>query len=519
MTWSKETSQENETAKIRWELPQYTRGVGLDIGCGAWKGFPHFIGVDNGHHETYGQQIKPDIKMDGSKLTIFASQSLDFIYSSHLLEHFPYEQVPEVLKEWWRTIKIGGHLCLYLPSEDLYPKVGEYGANGDHKWNVNEDKVIEAMPGHWDLLRSEKRGEADEYSIFLVFKRLSKGREFSYRNPKPKKTCGLCRYGAFGDNLMASSVLAGLKQQGYHITMYASPPGVEAILHDPNVDKFYLQDRDQVPNFALGDFWANEKKKYDKWVNLSETMEGTFLALPGRTPYEWRPDIRHKHMNVNYLEHQHLIAGVPHNPQVRFYATPEEKEWAKRERSKMGSHAVVWSLAGSSTHKTHACLDQIIARLMISYPKLHVVLVGGPEATILEAGWENEPRVHRTCGKWSIRNTLAFLDQADLVVGPETGVLNAASHLSIPKLVFLSHSTVENLTRDWTNTISLSSKHTVCPGRGNNEAPACHQLHYGWVNCKKTEKGVAQCQDDISNEEVWENIQKLIEVDEQEEAA
>ena len=48
MTWSLENSKLDEAAKIRWELVPYMAGRALDLGCGAFKVFPHFIGVDSG---------------------------------------------------------------------------------------------------------------------------------------------------------------------------------------------------------------------------------------------------------------------------------------------------------------------------------------------------------------------------------------------------------------------------------------------------------------------------------------
>jgi ADP-heptose:LPS heptosyltransferase len=94
-------------------------------------------------------------------------------------------------------------------------------------------------------------------------------------------------------------------------------------------------------------------------------------------------------------------------------------------------------------------------------------------------------------------------------MGPETGLLNAAAQMKTPKVVFLSHSTHENLTRDWTNVHPIWSGNTVCPGRGNNEAPACHQLHYSWEHCKQADDhkgertGIAQCMFDMDIGEVY----------------
>ena len=542
MTWRVTDPQCNESAKIKWEIVEYTRGIGLDIGCGIQKLYPHWTGVDNKADERlFGHPINPDITVDtAERLPRFATESHDFCFSSHLLEHIEPERVTGALKEWMRIIKPKGYLILYLPDEDEYPKHGksgcqhdwpiskakgsgyivpkepctlcgeENGANLDHKWNVNYDRVIQYMrgAGGWDLIDFQKRNEDREYSLYFVFKKTNSGQHESWKNkpPKPEKTCGVVRYGAFGDLLQASSVFAGLKAQGYHVTLYTSPPGDEVVKHDPNIDAFYYQDKDQVPNHLLGEYWAYHKKKYDKWVNLSESVEGTFLALPGRTLHNWSPKLRHSMMNRNYLEIQHELAGVPHVPRVKFFPTEEEKVWAKKQRAKMGDFLIGWPLAGSSVHKTWGGLDSIIASVMLDFPNVHFALLGGPAAKILEQGWENEKRVHRTSGQWSIRQSIAFMSQVDMAIGPETGLMNAASEFDYPKVVFLSHSTHENLTRDWNNVYPLASEHTVCPGRGDNEAPACHQLHYTWEHCKKSENSIAQCQEDISVEDTYKVI-------------
>lgn len=335
---------------------------------------------------------------------------------------------------------------------------------------------------------------------------------FSWKNPKPEKTALVVRYGAFGDVAMASSVIAGLKQQGFHITVHCSLPGSDVLTHDPHIDEMILFGVDQVPNGDLGSFWTYQTKRYDRFVNLSESVEGTFLAIPGRALYSVTPAARHAVMNHNYLEYQHALAGVPHKPQVKFYATPEEKEWAHRTRTRMGDGPVaMWSLAGSSVHKTWPGMDPIIASFML-HTDVKVVLVGGHDGVILEAGWEKEPRVTLTCGKWSIRQSLAFALECDLIIGPETGVLNAMCCEPMPKICFLSHSTVENLTRDWVNTVSMWSRKTTCKGRGENEAPSCHKLLFGWDHCTRAktpdgvDMGVAQCQADITVAEVWEAI-------------
>lgn len=196
MVWDRDKPSDGvECMKIRWELVPYTRGRVLDIGCGPYKAFPHFIGVDSGHHEKFGYVIKPDIKADASNIDILASQSCDAVFSSHLLEHI--QDHVAALKEWWRLIKPNGHLILYLPHRDLYPKIGEEGANPDHKHDFVEQDVIDAMSfASYDLIRCEKRDQDDEYSMFLVFKKVKGGKSYSYQNQKPAKQAFVCRFGA-----------------------------------------------------------------------------------------------------------------------------------------------------------------------------------------------------------------------------------------------------------------------------------------------------------------------------------
>lgn len=520
MVWKADAPQGNESGKVKWDIVPYTRGRGIDLGCGLYKTFPHFIGVDNGADEAlFGHPIRPDIKVKTCEdLGLFASQSLDFIFSSHLLEHVEWEKVPATLKEWMRVIKVGGHLVLYLPDEDQYPKVGEPDANPDHKWNVSYERVVEAMrkAGGWSLVEFQKRDQGFEYSLYFVFRKVGNGQHFEWKRDRPKKSAGVVRYGAFGDLMQASSVFAGLKAQGFHVTLYTSPPGSDVITHDPNVDEIVLQDKDQVPNHELGNFWAHLKLRHDRWVNLSESVEGTFLALPGRVQHEWPAAVRHTMMDRNYLEFQHAVAGVPHQPKVRFFPTQDEEQWARKEKARMGGFVISWAMSGSSVHKTWPYLDAVVARILIDFPQAQLCFTGGEADKLLEAGWEKEKRVHRRAGQWSIRQSLAFVRHADVVIGPETGVLNAVACEPMAKVVFLSHSTDENLTRDWVNTHVLFSEATTCPGRGANEATACHQLHYGWQHCKRAAAtSTAQCMEDITADQayrvIWHAIQSCLE--------
>ena len=95
MVWSLETSQGFESDKIAAFVVPYTRGRGIDIGCGMRKVWPHAIGFDSRHH--FGQNTACDIEGKADDLSVFADKSLDFVFSSHVLEHIPAEDVDDVL--------------------------------------------------------------------------------------------------------------------------------------------------------------------------------------------------------------------------------------------------------------------------------------------------------------------------------------------------------------------------------------------------------------------------------------
>lgn len=184
MTWSATQPQGNEMRKTRWRAMPYLRGKVLDLGCGPEKVIDtkNVVGVDSCKDTAmFGIQMNPDVKSDIETLGLFASGSVDAVFSSHVLEHFPYAKVPAILKEWFRVIKTDGHLVLYLPDQDQYPKCAEPGVepelhvNQDHKWNVSYARVVDAAKiacPAWDLVHFEKCSADDEYSLFFAFRKL-----------------------------------------------------------------------------------------------------------------------------------------------------------------------------------------------------------------------------------------------------------------------------------------------------------------------------------------------------------
>lgn len=84
------------------------RATRLHLGCGD-RIIPGFLHLD----------IRPlphvDIVTPLEELGMFANDSAELIYASHVLEHFPRHRTATVLAEWHRVLRPGGVLRLAVP--------------------------------------------------------------------------------------------------------------------------------------------------------------------------------------------------------------------------------------------------------------------------------------------------------------------------------------------------------------------------------------------------------------------
>jgi len=83
----------------------------LNIGCG--KDFKEdFVNLD-----LYEKKV--DVKGSADKLP-FKNNVFEFVYASHVLEHFPFREIDLVLKEWKRVLKEGGTLEIKVPDIEYH---------------------------------------------------------------------------------------------------------------------------------------------------------------------------------------------------------------------------------------------------------------------------------------------------------------------------------------------------------------------------------------------------------------
>jgi predicted SAM-dependent methyltransferase len=84
-------------------------GLKLNLGSGTTP-IPGFVNID-ALEDAPGVDVVADI----SARLPFDDGAADLIYASHVLEHFPTDEIPGLLTEWRRVLRPGGALLIAVP--------------------------------------------------------------------------------------------------------------------------------------------------------------------------------------------------------------------------------------------------------------------------------------------------------------------------------------------------------------------------------------------------------------------
>ena len=244
--------------------------------------------------------------------------------------------------------------------------------------------------------------------VTVPFKEVEDYTTEDFGGVRKNKTVCIVRYGAFGDIIQASSLFPLFKDKGYDVCVNVTEIGAGMLKSNPHVDQLIVQKDNQINNFKLGEYWGKMEECFDRFVQLSESVEGRLLLNPERDALVDGEKIRigasdgyylskeeiHEKCNKNYLEETHRIADIEFKHGPVFYPSPSEKAWAKKQRKKIKTrYLVLWSLSGSSVHKVYPWTDNVIASLLLKRKDVSIVTVGDDLCQLLEVGWEDEKRV------------------------------------------------------------------------------------------------------------------------------
>ncbi len=148
----------NAMSFIRERALEWCHGRGIDIGADKWP--------LEGAVPVYNEPEQNAFKLDR-----FEDGSLDFVFSSHCLEHLKPWQ--EALRLWITKLRPGGILFLYLPHESmkLWNPCGPWVFDL-HKWKPAAGVLVPFLRNNGMEVAEVNEGRDDYWSFHLIGRRL-----------------------------------------------------------------------------------------------------------------------------------------------------------------------------------------------------------------------------------------------------------------------------------------------------------------------------------------------------------
>jgi ADP-heptose:LPS heptosyltransferase len=277
-----------------------------------------------------------------------------------------------------------------------------------------------------------------------------------------------------GDLLFTTPIPRLLASEGYEVDVALWEQNKAVYLHNPFIKNltFFPQNQDEYIE------WKDKiEKEYDNLIYLGNTLEKKYLH---RTDGFFGPipsleERRAAAAGQNYINETVRAAGFNVNGEFylpEIYPSPKEMKILDRYRQELaadGRKIVFWNIAGSTKNKTLVRGFKYIEQILAQFPNsLHWILTG------YQFDAANMPKDHRIRqANWDLRTSLLLTQLVDLVVGPESALVNAAGAYDTPKVIFYSHSAPENLG------INYRNHYPICP---DCDCHPCYLLTLDWFD-------------------------------------
>ena len=138
---------------VKYLAKKYCQGKGIDVGASKWP--------------IEGARVVENKVEENAYLIKEKDSSLDFVFSSHTLEHL--EKWQEALKEWHRVLKPNGILFLYLPHPSV--KMWQKESLKFHKWSPDPIIVSNFLEKNLNMKIEKITFLPDGYLSFLIIAR------------------------------------------------------------------------------------------------------------------------------------------------------------------------------------------------------------------------------------------------------------------------------------------------------------------------------------------------------------
>lgn len=290
----------------------------------------------------------------------------------------------------------------------------------------------------------------------------------------------LIRFGAYGDHMFVEPVIRYLKSQGHYIIYSTTSRGETIMRNNPNIDELVVTSDDEVD---IAKVWKEQIDKYkaDKVVNFSESIEVALLIHPQDPRYNLPKYERIMQCDKNAFDQSFEWAGIDSNQvdsslkNPKIYLTEDEIEWSNKffkdyktdswviePKRKM---VIMWAVSGSGLQKVYPFQMSVIKHLIEKYQDLYFITVGDESCQLLEMDRQvsdNSLQVINMSGKINYRQTLALMQNCDIVIAPETGIIVSSGATNIPKIGMFASITKNHVTTYFENDYSIDAQGVGC---------------------------------------------------------
>ena len=260
-----------------------------------------------------------------------------------------------------------------------------------------------------------------------------------------------------GDLIFCTPLPRLLALEGYETDAAVWPKNKAVFQHNPYVGKLVSYPK-ELADRPWQEWGEQLEKDYDLVVTLAFSVEKEFLHKTDGQFGEIPPltERREKARGINYYDFTVERAGFSRDPGEHFrgelYLSPGEQETLAEmtaEKESRGEKIVLWNLNGSTRNKQVVQGFRYLDAVLRAVPNSRHYIVS--DQAFASSAIPADERVVHVGGQWNLRTSLAMTSVADLVVGPESALVNAAGCFATPKIVLYSHSAPENLGGNWDN--------------------------------------------------------------------
>ena len=297
-----------------------------------------------------------------------------------------------------------------------------------------------------------------------------------------------------------------LKDQGYNtVDVVTNHKGYQLLCENPFIDKLtYFEPPQDLPMEIVEREWMLLGEKYDKFVNLYQSLEYAVIAMEDQNLYYMSDAVRrNRYHNVNYYDQTTVFAGYPEligRYLGEIFFTEEEETIVKKYLEKFkDKFLVMMNLSGTGPHKVLVKAEEVAHRILEKYPDAHILLTGGSKEKHYEFAGD---RVTSIAGKFPFRQALHITRYADCVIGCESGIMCGSNMWGTPTIQIMTGTCITAHCKYAKNDFSFQSPAHCSP---------CYKGPYQYYGCPH-ENGLPYCVTKVSADDILQRVDNTYEL-------